>query len=147
MVISFWLMTKYKKIILQKLLATGLPSTVLYFIVAAPLIIVEEQTSCQPQWCLKTVIPPTFVPVLFFMLLLFLAIKLFNPLRLKKVVYWFAFFGILFEFSLGGSRMLFWSLAKSNFLLFLFFIFWVAFTYIYVAFLPVSILLNKKTAV
>ncbi|HVN26308.1 MAG TPA: hypothetical protein VMT99_01480 [Candidatus Paceibacterota bacterium] len=100
--VLFVLSLRFRKQVAAFLMRSGLPRWVLYFLSSIPLIIVEEQIDCQKTWCYQVLIPPTLLPLLIFMLLLFIGAKAFHAKSVVKPIVIFSVLGIAFERFFGG---------------------------------------------
>ena len=119
-----------------------LPALVLYFAASVPLIIVEELVNCSPAWCHRVLVPPTLLPVLFFMLFLMIGVKLTHPKTAWIPSLVFAAAGMVFEFMLGGAKAELHALLASSPLAFSLIEIWVGFSYVFVSLVPLTILIG-----
>ena len=135
--IPFILMIKFRARLTSEISKLRLPLIALYFLLAIPLLIFEEQIDCMPAWCGTVVIPPTIPFLLLEMLVLaglVLVLHAKNPLRVTLV---FSIYGLLFELFLGG-------LVGAPVLIAAILAPYVAMGYAFVSMLPLSVLMKGK---
>ena len=135
--VPFLLMLKFRKRLSSMISRLRLPLIGLYFLLAVPLLIFEEQIDCQPSWCGTVMIPPTIPFLLLEMLVLgglVMALHAKSPLRVTLV---FSIYGLLFELFLGG-------LVGAPILIAAILAPYVAMGYAFVSMLPLSVLMQGK---
>jgi hypothetical protein len=120
--------------IAMMLIKTKIPKVILFVITASALIWFEEEINCHPVWCWSVIIPPTFFPILFQVIVLGLLFKLSRLRKITLPIIVFIIFGIWLEVSQGGLKDIQFQLSS------LFWIFWVSISYMFVAVVPLTII-------
>lgn len=135
----FVLQLRYRKELAALILKIKLPVLVLYLLTAIPLIIFEEHINCSPDFCGKLVLPPTLLPLLLELLLVWLLIKIFKTQKILLPILIYSACGISYELLFGGLKNL---PATNPFLYFL--IIWTGIGYAFLAIIPVTIINLEK---
>lgn len=135
--ITFILLLVLRKRIAGETARTRLPRFLLYLLVAAPLIVFEEQIDCMPAWCGKAVIRPTLYFLEIEMLVLELLVISLHARSALRVTAAFSVYAILFEYLIGGLR----GLPPSQEGIFL--VPYVEMGYAFVSLLPLEVLLER----
>jgi hypothetical protein len=137
--VPFILMLRFRKRLSTAISRLRLPAIALYVLLAMPLIIFEEQIDCQPAWCGTVVIPPTIPFLLLEMLVLGGLVVVLHAKRPLRVTLVFSIYGVLFELFLGG-------LVGAPIVIAALLAPYVAIGYAFVSMLPLSVLMEGKTA-
>ena len=135
--IPFLLMVKFRNRLSNEISRLRLPGIALYFLLAVPLLIFEEQIDCQPAWCGTVVIPPTIPFLLLEMLVLGGLVLVLHAKRPLRVTLVFSVYGVLFELFLGG-------LVGAPVLIAAILSPYVGMGYAFVSMLPLSVLMRGK---
>lgn len=135
--IPFLLMLKFRNRLSNEISRLRLPLIALYFLVAVPLLIFEEQIDCMPAWCGSVVIPPTIPFLLLEMLVLGGLVLVLHAKRPLRVTLLFSIYGVLFELFLGG-------LVGAPILIAAILVPYVGMGYAFVSMLPLSVLMKRK---
>ena len=101
---SFIILAVYRGRLADSLAWTGVPAFVVFLLVAAPLIVFEEQIDCMPAWCGKVVIPPTLYFLELEMLVLGVLVVGVHARSAARVALAFSVYGVLFEYLPGGPQ-------------------------------------------
>jgi len=139
----FVLSVRFRKNIVALVHGIKLPRSILFLLVGIPYIIVEEQVNCGPEWCYRILVPPTLLPLMFFLLFLLIGVKLFRTKTVLKPMLIFSILGIMFELIFGSAHVAFQGLITRAPLGFILLSIWVGFSYRFVSFIPLAVLLDN----
>lgn len=133
---SFALLFAYRRRITGLISRLSAPPILLCVLTAIPLVVFEEQINCETAWCGRVVVPPTLPFILVEIVVLGLLVLYLHARNLGRVILAFCVFGVFWEYFLGGLRGLQPSLGAA------FIIPYVALSYAFVSFLPISVLME-----
>ena len=140
-VITYFLMVIYNKKIVNLIIKIKLPRFLLFILTSIPLIILEENINWGAIGNKYTLLPWTLIPLIIFLIITGYLARKFKATSVIVPMYSLMAFGIIWELLIGGLRGQMFVLPI---LFFIFMVFFVGLSYVYITYIPLKVLLKEN---